>query len=82
LDTLLDDDHPFCRQGWNPEQRRKDLMAMNQYKVELEALHFKGMDFLSKFVLTIIQAQEEAEQYSRIDQEEDDDSVPAPLYII
>ena len=81
LETLLDDDHPFCQHGWNPTQRRKELMAMNQYKVELEALHWKGMDFLSQFVLDIIRAQEEVEDNANLEAD-NGDGVKASNYII
>jgi meiotic recombination protein SPO11 len=59
LASLLAEDHPFGQQGWNPKQRRKELMAMKQFKVELEALHWLGMDTLSKFVISILRAQED-----------------------
>lgn len=51
LKSFLEEDHPFLQQGWNPKQRRKELSAMKRYKVELEALHWVGMSYLSKFVL-------------------------------
>lgn len=55
LKSFLKEDHPFVQQGWNPEQRRKELLAMKRYKVELEALHWMGMAYLSKYVLSSIQ---------------------------
>jgi meiotic recombination protein SPO11 len=59
LDSLLAEDHPFGQQGWNPKRRRQELKAMKQFKVELEALHWMGMDTLSKFVISVLQAQED-----------------------
>jgi meiotic recombination protein SPO11 len=55
LKSLLQEDHPFAQQGLNPKQRRKELLAMKEYKVELEALHWMGMAYLSEFVLSSIQ---------------------------
>ncbi|KAG7336859.1 DNA topoisomerase VI subunit A [Nitzschia inconspicua] len=62
LESFLDSDHPFGRQGWDPQQRRIELEAMKQFKVELEALHWLGMDYLSNFVVSIIQAQIQQQQ--------------------
>jgi DNA topoisomerase VI subunit A len=58
LKSLLHESHPFQQQGWNCELRRAELEQMDRYKVELEALNWKGMDFMCKFVHRIIQAHE------------------------
>ena len=41
---------PFVEAGRNKAQRVSELEAMRKYKVELEALHWKGTDYLSRFV--------------------------------
>ena len=41
---------PFVERGHNKDERLRDLRAMRKYKVELEALHWKGKDYLSQFV--------------------------------
>jgi meiotic recombination protein SPO11 len=56
LATLLDENHPFAQRGWNPERRRSELQAMDEFKVELEALHWLGMDYLSHFVVATMRA--------------------------
>jgi hypothetical protein len=45
LKSLLQEDHPFVQQGSSPKQRRKEVLVMKEYKVELEALHWMGMAF-------------------------------------
>lgn len=60
LESLLDETHPFGQTGWNPEQRRLELEAMKEFKVELEALHWLGMDFLSKYVVSVFREHTEA----------------------
>jgi meiotic recombination protein SPO11 len=59
LTSLLHETHPFQQQGWNPELRLQELEQMDRYKVELEALNWRGMDFLGRFVHRIIQAHED-----------------------
>ncbi|KAL3904073.1 MAG: hypothetical protein SGILL_010209, partial [Bacillariaceae sp.] len=46
LKSLLQEDHPFLRPC------RGELLAMKRYKVELEALHWMGMTYMSRFVLS------------------------------
>ena len=41
---------PFAERGRNRAENLRDLRAMRKYKVELEALHWKGNDYLSRFV--------------------------------
>jgi hypothetical protein len=66
LESLLDENHPFAQQGWNPQQRREELLAMKRYKVELEALHWLGIDYMCKFIHTILEAQEAHELQQRL----------------
>jgi hypothetical protein len=48
--------------GWNKEERVRELQAMYKYKVELEALHWKGMDYISKFVYETILGHERKQE--------------------
>ena len=50
------------RGGWNKEERVRELQAMYKYKVELEALHWKGMDYMCKFVYETILGHEKKQQ--------------------
>ena len=40
----------FVDRGRNKDERLSELKAMRKYKVELEALHWKGADYVSRFV--------------------------------
>ena len=43
-------------------ERQSDLKAMRKYKVELEALHWKGSDYISRFVFeTVMKYESELE---------------------
>jgi hypothetical protein len=53
---------PFAERGRNKAQRLHELRAMRKYKVELEALHWKGADYLSRFVYETIMKQQESHQ--------------------
>lgn len=64
LKSLLHESHPFHQSGWNREQRVEELERMHEYKVELEALNWKGMDFLCGFIHRTIQAHERFQQES------------------
>jgi DNA topoisomerase VI subunit A len=59
LDTLLSDTHPFCDYApadAQQQQRRADeLTAMRETKVELEALHWLGMEFCTEFVTQLVE---------------------------
>jgi meiotic recombination protein SPO11 len=61
LESLSHESHPFHQQGWNPQQRLAELHLFeeNGYKVELEALNWKGMDFLCQWVHSILVQQEQ-----------------------
>ena len=50
------------RGGWNKEERVRELQAMYKYKVELEALHWKGMDYMCKFVYDTILGHEKKQE--------------------
>lgn len=50
------------RGGWNKDERVRELQAMYKYKVELEALHWKGMDYLCKFVYETILGHEKRQR--------------------
>lgn len=51
--------HPFVQDGLDPEQRWHEL-ALLEHKVELEALNWKGMHFLSQWVHQLIHAHQQA----------------------
>jgi meiotic recombination protein SPO11 len=59
LHSLLDETHPFAQQ-YNSQRRMEELRSF-EFKVELEALNWKGMDFLCQWVHTIL-IQHEQEQ--------------------
>ncbi|KAG7355331.1 hypothetical protein IV203_004687 [Nitzschia inconspicua] len=62
LESFLDINHPFGRQGWDP-QRQIELETMKHFKVELEALHWLlGMEYLFHIVVSNIQAQIQLQQ--------------------
>ena len=48
---------PFAQRGHNKAERLRELRAMCNYKVELEALHWKGADYLSRFVYETVTKQ-------------------------
>ena len=50
------------RGGRNKAERVRELKAMRKYKVELEALHWKGMDYLCQFVNDAISEHELQQQ--------------------
>jgi hypothetical protein len=58
LDSLLapkpSGSKPFAERGRNKAERLQELRAMRRYKVELEALHWKGANYLSRFVYETI----------------------------
>ncbi|CAJ1966115.1 unnamed protein product [Cylindrotheca closterium] len=59
---VLDQYHPFVQEGLDPEQRWQELELLNE-KVELEALNWKGMDFLSQWVQNlVVQAKQKQKQ--------------------
>jgi meiotic recombination protein SPO11 len=60
LASLRQETHPFHQQGWNPTRRMEELHQMDR-KVELEALNWKGMDFLCQWVHSILVKQDEAD---------------------
>lgn len=56
LETLLSEAHPFCAYGDDPSARETELQAMMETKVELEALHWLGMDFCTTFVTELVES--------------------------
>ena len=53
----------FAEQGGqNNNEKIRELQAMYKYKVELEALHWKGMDYLCQFVYETILEHERCQQ--------------------
>lgn len=56
LEGLLQGTHPFLTMSDNDDddRRRHELEAMKTTKVELEALHWLGMEFCSEFVAQLI----------------------------
>lgn len=55
LETLLSETHPFCDYGQDPEARATELEAMMDTKVELEALHWLGMECCTEFVTQLVE---------------------------
>ena len=76
-DTLLDEEHPFT--AANCERRWDELQDMLESKVELEALHWLGMDFCGAFVGHLLE-HHEAQQHRKqqallpLDDKSDDDN--------
>ena len=70
---------PFVERGHNKAERLSELKSMRKYKVELEALHWKGPDYLSRYVFdTVMKYESERKsQYShrrvRFDLEEENE---------
>jgi meiotic recombination protein SPO11 len=58
LNSFLKETHQFHQQGGNPQKRKLELVQLEQdaKKVELEALNWKGMDFLCQWVSSLIDA--------------------------
>ena len=59
-ETLLDEEHPFT--AANFERRWEELHDMLEAKVELEALHWLGMDFCGTFVSQLLDIHERQQQ--------------------
>ena len=61
LTSLTEETHPFHQRGLNPNARMQELEQFQQEKkkVELEALNWKGMDFLCRWVYTLLRAHEQ-----------------------
>jgi meiotic recombination protein SPO11 len=57
LDSLLLSDHSFQHQGLDSDQRRQELEDMGKYKVELEALNWLGIDYMSKYIGHLVKSQ-------------------------
>lgn len=55
---------PFVERGRNKAERLSELKSMRKYKVELEALHWKGPDYLSRYVFETVMKYE-SERKSR-----------------
>ncbi|KAG7339328.1 hypothetical protein IV203_025556 [Nitzschia inconspicua] len=75
LESFLDINHPFGRQGWDPQQRQIELETMKHFKVELEALHWLlGMEYLFHIVVSNIQAQIQLQQQQQQQQQQQPNS--------
>ena len=48
----------FAERGSDTAERVRELRGMRSYKVELEALHWKGADYLSRFVCEVVSERE------------------------
>jgi meiotic recombination protein SPO11 len=61
LNSFQQETHPFGQQGNNLKLRRYELALFrkNKKKVELEALNWKGMDFLCQWVHELIMAHQQ-----------------------
>lgn len=53
-----------CAEQMNHNRRVAELKRMHKYKVELEALHWKGMDYLCRFVYETILEHEKSQHRS------------------
>ena len=76
-DTLLDEGHPFT--AANCERRWDELQDMLESKVELEALHWLGMDFCGTFVGLLLEHHEsqlQKQQRALLQVAENDDGNP------
>merc|ERR1719253_1192368 len=51
----------LCAEQMNHNRRVAELKRMHKYKVELEALHWKGMDYLCRFVYETILEHEKSQ---------------------
>jgi DNA topoisomerase VI subunit A len=71
--SVLEQHHPWIRQQ-NASRRRQELQLMldNNYKVELEALHWLGMDALSEWLGSILE-HEQAKRQQQQQQQQDDE---------
>ena len=62
LDSLLKSNpsgfKSFVERGRNKAERLSELKAMRKYKVELEALHWKGTGYVSRFVYDMVMKHE------------------------
>jgi len=61
--------------GQNNNEKVRELQAMYKYKVELEALHWKGMDYLCQFVYETILEHERCQQ-EKVQQSKQQDITP------
>jgi len=59
---LLDPEQPFLTSAGNAERRWEELHAMQESKVELEALHWLGLDYCGIFVGQLLQHHEAKQQ--------------------
>ena len=64
LTSLQQETHPFHQQGVS--ERRREEIASFQYKVELEALNWKGVDFLGQWLQGILVRHDQGEEVSEI----------------
>jgi meiotic recombination protein SPO11 len=60
LTSLQKETHPFHQQG--DSERRLEEIASFQYKIELEALNWKGMDFLGQWLHGILVRHEQGDE--------------------
>lgn len=75
LEKLLGEAHPFHNDHRDGEERLQELeiMQSNGYKVELEAMHWLGMDFMSDYLEQVLldeEARLERQERERLEQEE------------
>ena len=76
LEKLCDECHPFHSNHRDGEERLEELQLMqsNGYKVELEAMHWLGMDYMSDWLEKILLEEEERrqdEEAERLDEDSD-----------
>lgn len=82
LAKLCQEVHPFHNNHVDGEERLEEveLMQSNGYKVELEAMHWLGMDYMSEWLAEMLLAEEERFEREERDRQEqgasfqDDDS--------
>lgn len=59
LESLIQETHMFQQRGLNPNARTQELGSFQEKKVELEALNWKGMDFLCRWVYSLLMVHEQ-----------------------
>lgn len=73
LEKLCSETHPFHNNHRDGEERldELELMQANGYKVELEAMHWLGMDYISNWLEEILLAEEQRLEEERERQQEE-----------
>jgi meiotic recombination protein SPO11 len=74
LEKLCDECHPFHNNHRDGEDRLEEvqLMQSNGYKVELEAMHWLGMDYMSDWLEELLLDEEERREDEEAERLDDD----------